>query len=271
MSDDNRTLSYLIFCFRLFPIPFVAMTFLLNTKIKNGKKDSSPSFGSTPNRGSTGGSTGLRCPGVSNNYDCVYCDWHCNLLKIFHQKSDSVLEQDVWASEVNGFSVSKNQQLTTPTSKNIMSKAGGILVQASRKGTTAVAQSFMKIANNKPYGLIHYDKHGEDVPEYLNFWVTVDLSYSFRYSWGDTDTGTIKNVTFGQGSANDWWIISPSCDWHSGKSVYFHCDVDPSDPTSSKSISFLPSYSLFGFVINNEVVVCKKGLYCEFPDQQGSF
>ena len=47
MSDDNRTLSYLIFCFRLFPIPFVAMTILLNTKIKNGKKDNSPSSGST--------------------------------------------------------------------------------------------------------------------------------------------------------------------------------------------------------------------------------
>ena len=54
-----RIVSYLILSyllFRLFPIPFVAMTILLNTKIKNGKKDNSPSSGSTgkPNLGSTG-------------------------------------------------------------------------------------------------------------------------------------------------------------------------------------------------------------------------
>ena len=52
----NRTLCYLIFCFVCFLIPFVAMTILLNTKIKNGKKDSNLSSGITgkPNHGSTG-------------------------------------------------------------------------------------------------------------------------------------------------------------------------------------------------------------------------
>ena len=54
VSDDNRMVSYL-----LFRIPFVAMPLLRNTKIKNAKKDSNSSSGSTGQLGnSTFGSTG---------------------------------------------------------------------------------------------------------------------------------------------------------------------------------------------------------------------
>ena len=79
MSDDNRSLSYLILSylilsyllFRLFPIPFVAMAILLNTKIKSAKKDSNPSYGSTTT--STLNAQKCECPGwdsVDNWHNC---------------------------------------------------------------------------------------------------------------------------------------------------------------------------------------------------------
>ena len=200
--------------------------------------------------------------------------WRCNLFQFFHHKSetgtDPFVEQDVWASKVIDFSISNGQNYVAPTNDNIMSTAGGILVQSDSYGTTAVAQSFLSKTDNKPYGLLHYGSHGEEVPGRMNFWVTVNLTYFLRYSWG-TINETIQNVTFGRDSNFDWWIISPNCDWYSDKyRVYFHCDVDISDKYSSLKIFVLP-YSQNGKVQNNQVVVCPKGVYCEFPDQQGSF
>ena len=254
--QSYRILSYLIFCFVCFLIPFVAMFILLNTKTKNAKKDSKPSSGSTGQLGnSTFGSTQTRCPGfydnwdpsvckncrckgenyeerpycVSDNYDCVVCwGFHCNIFQFIRTPStiaDPWEDWEVWASKVIDFSVSKGQNSVTPTSKNIMSAeggiavhppyspAGGIVVHADRKGTTAVANSFLKKSTlTRPYGLLHYDSHGEKVPEKLNFWVTVDLHIKSPKTL--SLTGTIKNVTLGQGSENDWWMVSPYCHWY---------------------------------------------------------
>ena len=104
--QSYRILSYLIFCFVCFLIPFVAMFILLNTKTKNAKKDSKPSSGSTGQLGSTSGSTGQRCAETAL--------WHCNLFEFLHPDS-TVLEQDVWVSEVNGFRVSEGEHSIPPT------------------------------------------------------------------------------------------------------------------------------------------------------------
>ena len=93
------------------------------------------------------------------------------------------------------------QDFIKPTRDNIMAAGGqGILLfQAGRHGTAAVAKSFLHKTKNRPYGLLHHDSHGEKEPETLNFWVTVDLT-----STSDgVQTGTIKNVTLGQGLSND--------------------------------------------------------------------
>ena len=287
------------------------MPLLRNTKIKNAKKDSNQSsgstgqlgnstFGSTGQVGSTFGSTGQLgstsgCPGVSDNYDCVYCDpnspnpWHCNLFQFLTWSDtlfDAVVEKDVWASEVIDFSISKGQEkyYLPPTSKNIMSNTGGggILVQAGRHGTAAVAQSFLRKAPNlpsslrKPYGVSHSGRT-DKLPEKLNFWVTVNLTFLGRPN--DVSGGTIENVTFGQGSCgflcNDWWIISPNCAWRFDmdskflrNTWYFHCYTEASDTwrhPSGYSLTFVP-YSDYG-MFNNKVLVCTPGIDCRHPGQ----
>ena len=233
------------------------MTILRNTKIKNAKKDSNQSSGSTPNRGSTSGSTKLRCPDVSDNYDCVSCtEWdsgvfsgNCNIFQFIPVAVSYRRDWDVWASEVKDFSVSEGQPSVTPTRENIMSKDGGILVQAGRHGTTAVADSFLKLSKNKPFGVLHYDSHGKDVPEKLNFWVTVDLTYTIDFP-GGIYTGVIESVTFGQGSGNDWWITSPNCYWNG----------DCFNWSSNNKLIFTPySPHWFSPVRNNQVLVDYSG------------
>ena len=283
--------SYLIFCFVCFLIPFITMPLLLNTKTKSAKKDSSnPSPGSTGQLGNStfgGDGQGNPCPD-SDNYSC-----HWNFFHFFPQYtkietpkdgtiySDTVVDQKFWASKVTDFSISKEmgqvKEHVTPTVENIMSDGflRGFVVRAARHGTKAVAQSFMSKTKNKTYGLIHYLGwfEGYHIPEYMNFHVTVDLSYFIRYHWGDVN-GTIKDVTFGQGSSNDWWIISPNCDWHQipgdrtpfhpGGRWSFHCNAHNTGSNRKLSIFFVPvENNLYGKT--NEVMVCREGVNCAFP------
>ena len=268
--------SYLIFRFVCLLIPFIAMPLLLNTKIKSAKKDSSnPSPGST---GQLGNSTF----GVQESTFCLAC--HDNRFKFVPQYkkieprhgpsvySDTVVEQKFWASKVTAFSISWCLDSITPTVENIMSDENGkpidgFSVVAARYGTKPVAQSFNSKTKNQPYGLNHYDSHGADAPGKLNFHVTVDLSYFIRYEWGAVN-GTIKDVTFGQGTSNDWWIISPNCDWHQpprGKPTFRCLAHSPQFPVPN-TIFFVPARGTFVFGYkNNQVMVCREGVNCDFP------
>ena len=110
----------------------------------------------------------------------------------------------MWASKVSDFSDGWLVEEDEPTRDNIMGTDGGIQVLVYRQGTEARAKSFKLKTKNKPYGLLHHDSHGDKVPGKLNFWLTVDLTYTSD----GVQTATIEDVTLGQGSENDWWIIS---------------------------------------------------------------
>ena len=144
---STTIVTYFIFCFVCFLIPFVAIPLLLNTKTKSAKKDSStPSSGITGQLGnSTFGSTYLRCPGTSDNYDCVFCDRgeydiYCNFFNFI----GAGRAFDMWASKVIDSSVSVGEDFIKPNSTNIMASGSKakILFQASRHGTETVAKSF---------------------------------------------------------------------------------------------------------------------------------
>ena len=98
--------------------------------------------------------------------------------------------------------------------------------------------------------MLHYDNGGgEKVPDKLNFWVTVDLTYTLD---GIRQSGTIKNVTLGQGTSNDWWITSPNCMWLDRK---YQCRALSSG--SFEILVFWPNNNLLGMPNNNKVRVAK--------------
>ena len=151
----------------------------------------------------------------------------------------------MWASEVIDYEISV-PYYDPPTRENIMNTDGGIVVSAGRKDSGTVAKSFkLKSENSKPYGLLHHDSHGAKVPDTLNFWVTVDLT-----STSDgVLTETIEDVTLGQGSENDWWIISPNCAWFDKK---YRCKALGSNYYTY--LIFSP-YKPYLWVNNNKVLV----------------
>jgi len=104
------------------------------------------------------------------------------------------------------------------------SSDGKILVKSGRHGSTSVANEFNKIGDGRPFSFVQQEQcintryhpnqtcHSYKNPKKLNFYIVVDLEI--------TGSGTIENIAIGQSHSyyfyddkqfNDWWIISPNC------------------------------------------------------------